>query len=92
MSQANFSQLRSHPNANEPSVLIEWDTVDFTFFSIATTVLRLDSDSLQDVTRREECLQYARKALHSMQACQKYIPVKSRITPDYLFWYVSRST
>ncbi|KAJ5599833.1 hypothetical protein N7450_000900 [Penicillium hetheringtonii] len=85
-------QLRGQPNAHEPSVLIEWDTVDFTFFSIATTVLRLDSDSLQDITRREECLKYARKALHSMQACQKYIPVKSSITPDYLFWYDPGST
>ncbi|KAJ5749649.1 hypothetical protein N7533_006677 [Penicillium manginii] len=81
-------QQSRYPPHREPSIMIEWDTVDFTFFSIATTVLRLDSSSLQDKTRREECLRYARKALHSMQACQKHICSKSSITPDYLFWTV----
>ncbi|CAG7939139.1 unnamed protein product [Penicillium salamii] len=82
-----IQQLR-YPPSREPSIMIEWDTVDFTFFSIATTVLRLDSSSLHDKTRREKCLRYARKALHSMQACQKHICSTSSITPDYLFWTV----
>ncbi|KAI2861205.1 transcriptional regulator family: Fungal Specific TF [Aspergillus niger] len=66
----------------------EWDAVDFTFYSVATTVLRLNSLFLHDYRKREECVSYARSALRSMQACQKHISTTSRSSADSLIWTV----
>lgn len=67
---------------------VEWDAVDFTFFSIATGVLRFNSLPPHNYRRREECLQYARKALFAMQACQRHISTSPyATTTDFLFWY-----
>ncbi|KAL2695008.1 hypothetical protein AAEP93_008373, partial [Penicillium crustosum] len=72
--------------AEQPAAMIEWDAIDFTFFSIATSVLRLKSLAVQNNSRRQECLRYARRALFSMQACQKHISVLPNLTTDFLFW------
>ncbi|OJJ29599.1 hypothetical protein ASPWEDRAFT_305901 [Aspergillus wentii DTO 134E9] len=74
--------------ADHPTLKIEWDAVDFTFFSIATGILRFDSLPSHNHKRREECLRYARKALFAMQACQRHISTPSTITTDFLFWTV----
>ncbi len=68
--------------------MIEWDSLNFTFYSIATTVLRLNPSSLHDRGKREQCLQYARQALWSMQACQKHLDTITHIATDFLFWCV----
>lgn len=68
--------------------MIEWDALNFTFYSIATTVLRLNPSSLHDRGKREQCLQYARQALWSMQACQKHLDTITHIATDFLFWCV----
>ncbi|OJJ08304.1 hypothetical protein ASPVEDRAFT_179566 [Aspergillus versicolor CBS 583.65] len=71
---------------NTPTLMIEWDALNFTFYSIATTVLRLNPSSLHDRGKREQCLQYAREALWSMQACQKHLDTITHIATDFLFW------
>ncbi|PLB55534.1 hypothetical protein P170DRAFT_43302 [Aspergillus steynii IBT 23096] len=71
-----------------PSLDFEWDALDFTFFSIATTVLRLNYMTLHDHAKREECVQCARKALLSMRACQTHISTTSKINTDFLFWTI----
>ncbi|CAG8094139.1 unnamed protein product [Penicillium salamii] len=88
----SFSQtdrVKSRPNHTATPILkSEWDAVDFTYFSIACTALRLDSIYLHDHKKREECVQCARKCLQAMQECHAYVSSTSKTTPDSLFWTV----
>ncbi|KAI2835784.1 hypothetical protein CBS147321_11255 [Aspergillus niger] len=73
---------------NTPMLESEWDAVDFTYFSIACTALRLDSILLHYHKKRQECVQCARNALRAMQQCHTYVSSTSNTTPDSLFWTV----
>ncbi|KAL2857057.1 hypothetical protein BJY01DRAFT_242460 [Aspergillus pseudoustus] len=75
-------------HASTPVWESEWDAVDFTFFSIATTVLRLNSLVLHDNTYQEECVGYARNALSSMQACHRHLSGTFTVSTDSLIWTV----
>ncbi|KAL2822814.1 hypothetical protein BDW59DRAFT_149220 [Aspergillus cavernicola] len=83
----NILKYRSE-YVSTPTWEYEWDAVNFTFCSIATTVLRLNSLFLHDHRKREECLEYARNALRSMQTCQKHIYSTSAASTDSLIWTV----
>lgn len=81
--------LELRPRCTDPPILkSEWDALDFTYFSIACTALRLDSIFLHDQKKRQECVQCARKALEAMQECHKYDSHISQTTPDNLSWTV----
>ncbi|UDD57899.1 hypothetical protein AFCA_005374 [Aspergillus flavus] len=67
---------------------LEWDAVDFTYHSIITTVLRLNSVSLHDHRVRERCLSHARRALRSMNVLQYHILRGEQIYHDFVFWTV----
>ncbi|KAE8377709.1 hypothetical protein BDV26DRAFT_292934 [Aspergillus bertholletiae] len=67
---------------------LEWDAVDFTYHSIITTVLRLNSVSLHDHHVRERCLSHARRALRSMNVLQYHILRGEQIYHDFVFWTV----
>ena len=62
--------------------------MDFTYHSIITTVLRLNSVSLHDHRVRERCLSHARRALRSMNVLQYHILRGEQIYHDFVFWYV----
>ncbi|KAE8387370.1 hypothetical protein BDV23DRAFT_174727 [Aspergillus alliaceus] len=67
---------------------LEWDAVDFTYHSIITTVLRLNSISLHDHRVRERCLSHARRALRSMNVLQCHILRGEQIYHDFVFWTI----
>ena len=82
--------MKFRPKCTDTPILkSEWDALDFTYFSIACTALRLDSIFLHDHKKREECVQCARKALEAMQECHTYVSYTSKTTPDSLCWYVA---
>ncbi|KAK1511381.1 fungal specific transcription factor domain-containing protein [Colletotrichum costaricense] len=71
-----------------PDLALEWDTTDFTYYAVLTTVLRLDKTSLHDQNKRDKCLEYAREALLAMQRFQVNSHLRPNATTDFFSWTV----
>ncbi|KAH7002661.1 hypothetical protein EDB80DRAFT_512067, partial [Ilyonectria destructans] len=65
---------------------LEWNSLNFTIYAVLTAVLRLDTASLHNRRKREECLQYARRALLAMQKFKANI--SRNATTDFFSWTV----
>ncbi|RAQ58606.1 hypothetical protein COH21_012829 [Aspergillus flavus] len=82
------SHLASLTDQTDIYVQMHWYILEFTYYSIFTTIIRMDPNMASDHARGKVCLRSARQALECLCKIEASLPGRKDSTQLYLTWAI----